>query len=493
MSNNSNKSKEVSIFLYRNLVRQCSKIDKNPQYKQYFVTPKSLRPGLPTFFLPSVSFLQKLKIKFRESCNENLKTNDIVRINSSISDGFAVLKNINLSKYANYESNQEQIMSQMKNFYNRIGGLNNEHEIDPTIPQKSRPLNSQINNNNINNNINNNNNTTINTKEIKNKEESKVEPKITSSTSPTSPTTPTTETATSSSSSSTTSEDSFKGSKLTKREQIKLQKQQLLEKQKEVKDRKFWPIKNNIEEIGEGEEEEEEGEQEKGQENGVVRYSSIKPGTILISHPSLGEHLNKKVVLITHSIGGHHYGFFINTPIQTGAALSYIDFEMKTHYDRAAVEANRSKNFSRLFIYALKRPIGPLKTLNWNLGGLQSITDHSVLSRGFDGLNCTQIVHPYSNLSGSKKIRDGLYIGGKLKEVGDKIRNKEIDKNKLLMFVGCSTWNPGQLEKEIKEGAWFRADCSNETILKQLKPKNFWAEALESMGGDYSDLVKTHF
>ncbi|KAN0019653.1 hypothetical protein ACTFIU_002874 [Dictyostelium citrinum] len=477
MSNNSNKTKEVSIFLYRNLVRQCSKIDKNPQYKQYFVTPKTLRPGLPTFFLPSVSFLQKLKVKFRESCLENLKTNDIIRINASISDGFSVLKNINLSKYANYESNQEQIISQMKNFYNRIGDLNNEHEIDPTIPQKSKPLNL-INNNtttpNTTKQINNNNNNNNNSNNNINKEESKV-----------ATTTTTTTTTTNPSSSSSTSINSLKEKKLTKREQLKLQKQQLLEKQKEVKDRKFWPINNSVEE-------EEIGEEEEG-ENGVVKYNSIKPGTLLISHPSLGDHFNKKVILITHSIGGHHYGFFINTPILTGAALAYIDFEMKSYYERAAVEANRSKNFSKLFIYALKRPIGPLKSLNWNLGGPQSISDHSVLSHGFNGLNCTQIIHPYPNLSGAKKIRDGLYIGGKLKEVGDKIRNKEIDKNKVLIFVGCSTWHPGQLEKEIKEGAWFRADCSNETILKQLKPKTFWAEALESMGGDYSDLVKTHF
>ncbi|KAK5579191.1 hypothetical protein RB653_008870 [Dictyostelium firmibasis] len=469
MANNNNKTKDISMFLYRNLVRQCSKIDKNPQYKQYFVTPKSLRPSLPTFFLPSVSFLQKLKVNFRESCNENLKTNDIVKINSSLSNGFGVLKNINLSKYSNYDSNQDQIILQMKKFYNKMGNLNNEHEIDPTIQQTPKSLNLNIpiiNNNLINSSP------SLPTKKTYDKPNTTVTTKnsIETITKPSTLTPSATTTATKNST------NLFKERKLTKKEQIKLQKQQLLEKQKEVKDRKFWPVTNE--------------EFEEDDEDNSFGLNKIKPGTLLIAHPSLGDGFDKKVVLITHSIGGSHYGFFINCPIPTIDVLPYVDYEMKTYYEKATDEINGSKNFSKLYKYALKRPIGPLKFLNWNYGGHESISGYP---SGIDELPCAQIIHPFSNLLGSKKIRDGLYIGGKLKDISNKIRNKEIDKNKLLMFIGCSMWRPGQLEKEIKEGAWFRAECYNDILFKQSKPQSIWADALESMGGDYRDLVKKKF
>ena len=51
----------------------------------------------------------------------------------------------------------------------------------------------------------------------------------------------------------------------------------------------------------------------------------------------------------------------------------------------------------------------------------------------------------------------------------------------LVALAGYAGWGPGQLENEIKEGAWMPGDCSRELVFTG-DPDDAWERAYEAMG-----------
>ncbi|GAM23938.1 hypothetical protein SAMD00019534_071130, partial [Acytostelium subglobosum LB1] len=214
----------------------------------------------------------------------------------------------------------------------------------------------------------------------------------------------------------------------------------------------------------------------------------VKAGTLLVSHPSLGSSFSRSVILITHSSNDRHYGFIINQPIPTSNIIRLLQESMDS---TAHIKNNSySKNLMQHFRFSMKRPLSPFTKTSWFRGGPCSIEQHGFFAKGMEGLPQAQVLHQYANLPGAETVRDGLYLGGNFKDIGDKIKSKEIATESLMMMIGCSVWRPGQLRKEIDEGAWFQADCTNQQFFKVGKDEKYWFEALKSMGGDYRDLIK---
>ena len=57
-----------------------------------------------------------------------------------------------------------------------------------------------------------------------------------------------------------------------------------------------------------------------------------------------------------------------------------------------------------------------------------------------------------------------------------------------LLFAGYAGWGEGQLEQEIREGAWLSAPYSRHLIFSQ-GVKNMWTDALRHVGVDPGSLV----
>ncbi len=74
-----------------------------------------------------------------------------------------------------------------------------------------------------------------------------------------------------------------------------------------------------------------------------------------------------------------------------------------------------------------------------------------------------------------------LDVGAVLGALGDEI----LQPWQVRFFVGYSGWAPGQLEAEIKAGAWF-VTRGNEELVLNSKPNTLWRTVLLKMGGEYA-------
>ncbi len=54
--------------------------------------------------------------------------------------------------------------------------------------------------------------------------------------------------------------------------------------------------------------------------------------------------------------------------------------------------------------------------------------------------------------------------------------------NEFLFFLGCASWSPGQLARELKEGAWVVSDFDSE-ILFDTPADKIWDTALARFTG----------
>lgn len=59
-----------------------------------------------------------------------------------------------------------------------------------------------------------------------------------------------------------------------------------------------------------------------------------------------------------------------------------------------------------------------------------------------------------NNISGSKEIIPGIYVGGDYDEMVESLHNDPEPKEDIRFILGYSGWSAGQLEKEIEAGAW---------------------------------------
>jgi putative transcriptional regulator len=76
-----------------------------------------------------------------------------------------------------------------------------------------------------------------------------------------------------------------------------------------------------------------------------------------------------------------------------------------------------------------------------------------------------------------------LILGHSLDELKKKIEEEKTTL-RTRAFVGYAGWSPGQLENEMKTGAWFTHPGSLSNIF-YAKPENLWRHILSQKGGIY--------
>jgi len=103
-------------------------------------------------------------------------------------------------------------------------------------------------------------------------------------------------------------------------------------------------------------------------------------------------------------------------------------------------------------------------------------------------LDTLHMLHRMPDAFGGNEIFPGVFWGGSYESLQEVIMNNAYQPIDMRLFVGYAGWSPGQLEAEVKEGAWIVSDLSAE-ILFETEPDRVWKEAVKSLGQDYSYLV----
>ncbi len=65
------------------------------------------------------------------------------------------------------------------------------------------------------------------------------------------------------------------------------------------------------------------------------------------------------------------------------------------------------------------------------------------------------------------------------------INLKLVNPEEVRFFIGYSGWEPGQLDRELKEKSWVVTQCSMDTVMAR-HPEKLWSNMLKEMGNDYA-------
>lgn len=123
-------------------------------------------------------------------------------------------------------------------------------------------------------------------------------------------------------------------------------------------------------------------------------------------------------------------------------------------------------------------------------------------------------IHPYAELSGCeglssdydkdnagdrKEGESSLFLGGNFKEAQGMVQEEIFDGFKFKFFGGCTRWEPGQLEQQLKDQVLLPAECSADLLLKireregDKRATPLWTEIMELAGGAYADICKDFY
>jgi len=82
-----------------------------------------------------------------------------------------------------------------------------------------------------------------------------------------------------------------------------------------------------------------------------------------------------------------------------------------------------------------------------------------------------------------------LSVGHSLESLVD-IGESFSSTQKVKIFAGYSGWSPGQLEEEMKRGAWLVHPASLDLVFK-IEPKNLWQKILDSKGWKFKLMAQS--
>ena len=103
-------------------------------------------------------------------------------------------------------------------------------------------------------------------------------------------------------------------------------------------------------------------------------------------------------------------------------------------------------------------------------------------------LDTLHMLHRMPGVFGGNQIFPGVFWGGSYEALQQAIAENTYQPMDLRLFVGYAGWSPGQLEKEMSEGAWIVTDLS-EQILFETEAENIWKQAIQLLGSEYSYLA----
>lgn len=109
------------------------------------------------------------------------------------------------------------------------------------------------------------------------------------------------------------------------------------------------------------------------------------------------------------------------------------------------------------------------------------------------------ILHGFGEVEGSRKLCNGVFVGGS-EELMNEVRINRFNPQNALFVKGHAAWVPVQLQREIAKGVWYTAAVSADFILRYANapvtendnPDDLWSDILTCMGGEYAEIAKMH-
>ena len=84
-----------------------------------------------------------------------------------------------------------------------------------------------------------------------------------------------------------------------------------------------------------------------------------------------------------------------------------------------------------------------------------------------------------------RKICDGLHVSASRGTLG---RLCDLQDGRFHCYSGYAGWGPGQLEREIEEGAWVHAPADPHSVF-DIEPEKMWGDVLRNQGIEPGALV----
>ena len=122
------------------------------------------------------------------------------------------------------------------------------------------------------------------------------------------------------------------------------------------------------------------------------------------------------------------------------------------------------------------------------LDGVSKEADQPVYCGGPLGLDRLYFIHTLGPevIPDGRPYSNGLYVGGDFDAVLEYVNSGYPAEGNLRFFIGYSSWCPGQLEQEIREGTWAQAPSprSPEELLNG-NADPYWHRNVRSLGEAY--------
>ncbi len=119
----------------------------------------------------------------------------------------------------------------------------------------------------------------------------------------------------------------------------------------------------------------------------------------------------------------------------------------------------------------------PAENIHWG-GPVQPTTGWALFDEALSLSSDDEDVTPLS---------DGLYFGGSLSVLRSVA---ETPPEHLRLFLGYAGWGPGQLERELTEGAWLLAPLKRD-LMFGVPAESMWENVVRHLGVDPATLIAT--
>lgn len=98
------------------------------------------------------------------------------------------------------------------------------------------------------------------------------------------------------------------------------------------------------------------------------------------------------------------------------------------------------------------------------------------------------MIHRMPGLAGGMEILPGIFWGGSYSDLMQVLDQQPVDDKLIRLFIGYSGWGKGQLEEELKEGAWLVANSDNGLIFGADSAR-VWQDSIRSLGKSFAYLA----
>lgn len=167
--------------------------------------------------------------------------------------------------------------------------------------------------------------------------------------------------------------------------------------------------------------------------------------------------------------------------VEAGNILMAEPFMLSREFARSVVFIAKADTKGAIG-FILNRPIG--SSASEAIDELEGI-DLPIYVGGPMDMDRLFYVHTHSEVEKSVQIADGIYWGGDYGQLMQGIREGDILRDEICLFVGYSGWASRQLEKELNENSWMVGEITSQHLFDQEREK-MWEREMRKLGEPYS-------